>query len=307
MNSAPSPGTTRLSASGRTDPGRDRSENQDSFLIVDLSEPGGYRLESKELELPPDPVGTFELGSRGALLLVADGMGGAAAGGVASELAVSYVHEELSREWVDADDPSPDRFAAALRRAVERANERLHERSRQHPALHGMGTTLTAVGVLAPSLCIAQVGDSRAYLIRRDQAVQLTLDQSVVQHLVSAGLMTELQARDSAHRGVLLQALGTTHRIQVELTSHELQRGDVILLCSDGLSGMITPDDLAAAVHDADDLGAACDDLVRLANHRGGPDNITVVIARFDGEGLEETRADDLIATPSTAPPFGPS
>jgi len=149
-----------------------------------------------------------------------------------------------------------------------------------------MGTTTTAVGVLADHFFLTQVGDSRAYLIRNGEAVQLTRDQSLMQRLVEAGELTEEEAARSERRNIILQALGPDARVKVDLTHQEVRKGDILVLCSDGLSGQVKKEEIAAVATRERDLQAACDKLIALANERGGPDNITVVLARFDGDGL---------------------
>jgi protein phosphatase len=149
-----------------------------------------------------------------------------------------------------------------------------------------MGTTTTAVGVFADHLFLTQVGDSRAYLIRQGRAVQLTKDQSLMQRLVEAGELTEEEAAKSERRNIILQALGPDPRVKVDLTHQELRRGDILVLCSDGLSGLVKKEEIAELAGRERDLQVACDQLVALANERGGPDNITVILARFDGDRL---------------------
>lgn len=283
---------------GRTHPGSRRVENQDSFLISDLGatdQEDGFRVDSKEMRLDPQEVGDVTIRSEGLLLMVADGMGGAAAGGVASELASTYAYQDLLRRWLPERDRSPHRLAVTLRSAVEWANARVHDRSQQHPQLHGMGTTMTAAVVLGDVLYIAQVGDSRAYLLRDDAAVQLTRDQSMVQQLISSGMLSPEEAETSHHRHVILQALGISEQVQVDMTYQPLRQGDVVMLCSDGLSGLVRGEEAAGIVREAPDLAAACDRLVALANERGGPDNVTVVLGRFDGPGLKEASPDDVV------------
>ncbi len=179
------------------------------------------------------------------------------------------------------------RFAYRLKEAVEVANEQIHGYAATHPEVRGMGTTTTAVGVLGDHFFLAQVGDSRAYLIRNGAAVQLTRDQSLMQRLVEAGELTEEEAARSERRNIILQALGPDARVKVDLTHQEVRKGDILALCSDGLSGQVKKDEIAAVATRERDLPAACDRLIALANERGGPDNITVVLARFDGEGLK--------------------
>ena len=167
--------------------------------------------------------------------------------------------------------------------------------SQQGHGLEGMGSTATVAGILDDFLYLGQVGDSRAYLIRNGSVFQLTRDQSVVQELVEAGKLTEEEAVQSRRRNMILQALGIAPSVSVDLTYQQLRRGDTLLLCSDGLSGPVQPQEMATVLEQVPDLVQACDRLVALANERGGPDNITVVLARVDGDGLEDpSPADDV-------------
>ena len=261
----------------KSDRGRTRDHNEDHFLVADLTR----RDASLQAAMR-----THEIGERGALLVVADGMGGAAAGELASEMATEKIYQQLVNAWGGEREVTPARFAYRLREAVEVANGHIHAYAKAHPELRGMGTTTTAAGVLADHCFLTQVGDSRAYLIRNGQAVQLTKDQSLMQRLVEAGELTEEEAAKSERRNIILQALGPDARVKVDLTHQETRRGDVLVLCSDGLSGQIKKEEIAETVNRERGLQAACDRLIALANERGGPDNITVVLARFDGDGL---------------------
>jgi protein phosphatase len=149
-----------------------------------------------------------------------------------------------------------------------------------------MGTTATVAGVLDGKLFLAQVGDSRAYLVRGSTAFQITKDQSLMQRLVDAGELTEEEAAASTRRNIILQALGPDPKIRVDLTFQPLCRGDTLILCSDGLSGQVKREEIAELAGRHPDLEELGNVLVDLANGRGGPDNITVVVARFDGDGL---------------------
>jgi PPM family protein phosphatase len=142
---------------------------------------------------------------------------------------------------------------------------------------------------------LAQVGDSRGYLVRNGTCTQLTRDQSMVQALVDAGTMTEEEAERSDRRNVILQALGTKAHVDVDLTFQALRRGDVLVLCSDGLTRVVRADEIAAHVRDVQDPQQSCDALVALANERGAPDNVTVVIARLGGDGLQPPMPDDHV------------
>ncbi len=147
-----------------------------------------------------------------------------------------------------------------------------------------MGTTATAVGVLGDFLYLTQVGDSRAYLIRNGEAAQITKDQSLMQRLIDAGELTEEEAEKSERRNIILQALGPDPRVRVDLTHHEIRRGDAVVVCSDGLSGLVRREEIAEVISQNSDMIAACGQLIDLANERGGPDNITVIAARIDGD-----------------------
>src|SRR6185436_18782782 len=203
--------------------------------------------------------------------MVADGMGGAAAGEVASAMAADVIFTHLKETWLKDAESTPQRFAFRLKEAVERANAKIHQHSKDHPEVRGMGTTVTAVAVLGNELYLAQVGDSRAYLIRDGGAIQLTKDQSLMQRLVEAGELTEEEAEQSERRNIILQALGPDPRVKVDLTYLPLRRGDLIILCSDGLSGQVKTEEIARIVTDEPDLVAACKRLIDKANDAGGP------------------------------------
>lgn len=227
-----------------------------------------------------------EVRARGILYVVADGMGGAAAGEIASEMAAVAIHEHICEHWGEDSIISEVRFAYHLREAVEAANTRLHGYATEHPQVRGMGTTATVAGVWGDHLLLAQIGDSRGYLVRDGAARQLTRDQSLTQRLVDVGELTEEEAEASARRNIILQALGPDPRVSVDLSWQQLQRGDILILCSDGLSSVVRREEIAATVAEAGSPEAICQGLVNLANANGGPDNITVIAVRFEGAGL---------------------
>jgi protein phosphatase len=270
----------RVEVFAKTDLGRSREHNEDRFLVADLTR--------KAASLQPH-VRQHDIGDRGTLFVVADGMGGAAAGELASQMATDTIYAHLLKAWHDEDEATPQRFAYRLKEAVEVANSSIHAHAKAHPEVRGMGTTTTAAGVLQDHLYLTQVGDSRAYLVRGGEAYQLTKDQSLMQRLVEAGELTEEEASRSERKNIILQALGPDPKVKVDLTHQEVRRGDTLVLCSDGLTGQVRKDEIARIVSSAPDLSAACDQLVALANDRGGPDNITVVLARFDGDGLRHS------------------
>ena len=177
-----------------------------------------------------------------------------------------------------------------MKEAVELANQRIYAYAREHPDVRGMGTTVTAAGVFGDELYLAQIGDSRGYLVRNGETFQLTRDQSLTQRLVDAGELTEEEAEQSERRNIILQALGPDPRVKVDLSRQRLRRGDTLILCSDGLSGLVRREELAQMVEQSPDLPTLCSALIDLANERGGPDNVTVVAVRFEGEGLPRRR-----------------
>jgi serine/threonine protein phosphatase PrpC len=269
----------RVSVFAKTDLGRSRDHNEDTFLVADLS--------AGNASLQPE-VRDHEIGPRGSLFMVADGMGGAAAGELASAMATDLIYHHLSTAWTQDPNPTAGRFAYRMKEAVELANERLYTYAREHPEVRGMGTTVTAAGVFGDDLYLTQIGDSRGYLVRNAEAIQLTKDQSLMQRLVDAGELTPEEAEQSERRNIILQALGPDPRVKVDLTRQTLRRGDVLIICSDGLSGLVKREEFAQLAGEFPDLPELCSALIDLANERGGPDNITVVTARFDGAGLPE-------------------
>jgi serine/threonine protein phosphatase PrpC len=233
----------RFRVGARTDVGRVREGNEDSYMV---HEP---------------------------LYAVADGMGGHQGGEVASNLAL----QALERI---AEEPAPDGDSAPqLAEVVREANRLVLQRASGDPALAGMGTTLTAVlAGTGGRVHVAHVGDSRAYLLRNGELTQLTRDQTVVQRLVDEGRITQQEAEIHPQRSILTNALGVDREIQVDEAAYELTPGDRLLLCSDGLSGMVPEDEIRRILREREDPQAACDALVEAANAAGGQDNITVVI-----------------------------
>ena len=292
MISAP----VRVSVFGKTDLGLTRDHNEDTFLVADLS--------AGNASLQPD-VRNHEVGPRGSLFMVADGMGGAAAGELASAMAAEIIYGHLSTTWTQDEDVSAARFAYRMKEAVELANQRIYLYAREHPDVRGMGTTVTAAGVFGDELYLTQIGDSRGYLVRNGEAFQLTRDQSLTQRLVDAGELTEEEAEQSERRNIILQALGPDPRVKVDLSHQQLRRGDTLILCSDGLSGLVRREEFAQMVEKSPDLPTLCSSLIDLANERGGPDNVTVVAVRFDGDGLPVPDSGDGAGYHSYHVPFG--
>ncbi len=267
----------RIQVFGKTDLGKTREHNEDCFLVADLTRHAA--------SLQP-AVRDHEGGARGSLFGVADGLGGAAAGELASDMATQAIYSHLEKTWIRDSELTEQQFAFRLKEAVEAANTEIHTYAKAHPEVRGMGTTTTAAGVLGGHAYLSQVGDSRAYLVRHGVAHQLTRDQSLIQRLIEAGELTEEEAAQSERKNIILQALGPDPRVKVEVTHQELRRGDVLVLCSDGLSGQVKKEEIAQAVAQESTLQGVCDRLIARANARGGPDNITVIAVRVDGDGL---------------------
>jgi serine/threonine protein phosphatase PrpC len=207
-------------------------------------------------------------------------MGGAAGGEIASELAVTTLRDELTQSL------NMKSVSLRLKEAVENTNQRIWEYAQQHPELRGMGTTLTAALISDGLAYVAQVGDSRGYLLRGEKITQITKDQSFVQRLVDAGLLDEEGAQIHPQRNLLLQSLGVEPTVKVILTEIPLCRNDYLLLCSDGLSNKISPQEMRQALQESNSVSETCRKLIEEANQRGGEDNITVIVARFHGDAF---------------------
>jgi serine/threonine protein phosphatase PrpC len=269
-------GELRLTLFGRTDVGQVREHNEDNFLVANLAtEVRGLKEENRS------PV----VRGNGMVVGVCDGMGGAAAGEVASQLAVDIIYEQLAGGG-PAD--SDDELARRLVRAIEQAGARIFQEARADRSRRGMGTTATIAAFRGRRLFFGQVGDSRAYLLRGGKLIQVTRDQSLVNQLIEAGQLTEEEAETFEHNNIILQALGTAETVQVDLTFADVCAGDVLMMCSDGLSGMLRADEIQSVLERLTDPLEACRELTDRANAAGGHDNITVIVARF-GEGFGRT------------------
>jgi serine/threonine protein phosphatase PrpC len=279
----PPRGEIRVKLFARTDVGQIREHNEDNFLVADLTRKTRGLLESNRAGI---------VGKHGSLFAVCDGMGGAAAGEIASQLAVDILYERMTDALNDGPPLSRDDLARRLVHSIEAAGLRIFQEAKLDRTRRGMGTTVTAAALVDDYLFFAQVGDSRAYLLRDGRLVQLTRDQSLVNQLIEAGQLTEEEAETFEHNNIILQALGTADTVQVDLTFCELRRGDTLLLCSDGLSGMVRFEDIRDVLESTPEPIEACKVLTERANQAGGHDNITVIVVRFDGEGLRDTGAD---------------
>ena len=255
---------------------------------IPLTHTGLQRRENEDAALASPPV-----------FVVADGMGGAQAGEVASRIAVDAFAEGLP------DEGSPEQRLAAVTRV---ANQRIYELSRAETERAGMGTTLTAAFLGENDLAIAHVGDSRAYLYRDGELTRLTQDHSLMAELISRGKLTEEEAADHPQRSIITRALGPEPDVAVDTWTYPVRAGDLILLCSDGLTSMISEAKVAEILGTAPDLERAANTLIDEANRAGGRDNITVVLFRL--EEVETTLGTDqptVVAAPSFRAPAAPA
>jgi serine/threonine protein phosphatase PrpC len=257
-----------LTVVGRTEVGLVRTSNEDAFVIADLT--GGSLLDEQR-------IAKFEVGQRGVLLAVSDGMGGHKAGEVASALVV----ESLRRSMALPLPRGPS--DALLEKAALQANRDVWTAARA-PGRENMGATLTAIFIHDKTAHIAEVGDSRAYLVRSGQIKQVTRDQSYVQLMVDSGAMNPEEAKRSTFSSVILQAMGVKESVQVALGRLDLRDRDCFVLCSDGLSGLVGAEEIRTIVLTAGPPDAVCSGLVELALKRGGDDNVTVIVAGVSGD-----------------------
>jgi PPM family protein phosphatase len=255
----------------KTDVGRARTTNEDACSVTELQT--GHVIDALDRDA------TVDIGLKGVLLALSDGMGGHQAGEVASALVLESLGAELSQ-----DRKIP--LHRQLEDAVHRANRMVHEAAKTADR-HGMGATLTAVFIRGTEAYIAEVGDSRGYLLRNGRLRQITRDQSMVQLLVDQGVISREDARRAPGKNVILQAVGLAPDVRVAIGRLELRRGDRLMLCSDGVSNQITDDELRQIMSDCVPR-EACETMIALANERGGDDNETVIVADIIGEDLNE-------------------
>ena len=253
----------QIDSGGVTDLGRVRLNNEDSFRIV-------------------EPLNLF---------ILSDGMGGEAHGEIASSLAVDTIERVCSSSKIDSEvtlaGASGENWTEQTRlleNAVLQANFGIYQSSQEHPEQRGMGATLTAGWINGSKLSLAHVGDSRAYLLRTGNLQQLTNDHSLVAEQVRRGIITPQQAEESEMQSVLLRALGAHPEVDVDIDEFDLFPRDVLLLCSDGLTRMVTEPEIAGTLQAETDPEKAAQKLVDLANERGGLDNVTVIVARLQDE-----------------------
>jgi serine/threonine protein phosphatase PrpC len=249
-------------AAGRTDPGRVRPHNEDAF---------GVQVSA-------------------GLLVVADGLGGHAAGEVASRMAVDTLCEAFGphASWSPGSGVAPLSAREMLTSAIQHANARIFASAQQSPAMQGMGTTIVAALAFGGRALIAHVGDSRALLLRKRRLSQLTIDHTIANELGPRGVDPYA---NGLRPGMLSRAVGTDERVEVETRFFEPQAGDVLLLSSDGLTNVVREDEIAAILHKHADLNVAADELIERANDHGGPDNVTVVLGAWTDRGRSPSAA----------------
>ncbi|MBP9663664.1 MAG: serine/threonine-protein phosphatase [Pyrinomonadaceae bacterium] len=276
--------------------GRVRKGNEDNYLLLNVAKSKAWTSDQPDGEFVVESQ-NFDIDDAGAVMAVSDGMGGALAGEVASTMAVETVSEKLLDANGDASSTAEDQEHFLINKLYDAtvfANYLIHQQGRD-PQYQGMGATFTGIGVTPKAADIIQVGDSRAYLVRKGIIYQVTKDQSLVQQLIDAQQISAEEAETHTLKNVILQALGAQNEIYPVSARVQPYRNDVFLLCSDGLSNKVTAGEMQQIVVDRiDELENACAELVKIANENGGEDNITVVLIRFTGDGLPEPDDDGV-------------
>jgi protein phosphatase len=289
----------RIVSAGRTDIGKQRTSNQDQFLIGDLHK--SMLVEDSSLNL--DCQARLYGRSFARLLMVADGMGGHQAGNRASLLALDLLINQLvnGMRWPTRVSPDEeDRFVTDLKQLFETAHKLIVRESDAHPEMRGMGTTLTMCYILWPMMYVVHAGDSRCYLIRNNGHEQLTRDHTLSSQLAEQGALTPEQSESSRWSHVLYNALGAGGTdVSAEVYKVSLELGDTILLCTDGLYRHVKSHEMADILLRELELSEACRSLVDLANFRGGSDNITVVAAKCLSPSTEQ-KPRTVVATEMT-------
>jgi len=271
----------RLSFGAQTHPGKKRENNEDHFLVARLAK----SMQVCKSSLPDDGECYFS-DEEAYLLVVADGMGGAAAGERASALAVGSLETFVLNtfKWfLHLGGREQSVLFEELRKGIERADRSVFERAQADPRLVGMGTTVTMAYSVGTDLFIAHAGDTRAYLFHEGTLDQVTHDHTLVQLLINSGGISPEQARRDARRNIVTNVIGgPSEGVQAEIHRLHVSDGDVLLICSDGLSEPVGDPAIAETLSRTPDPEAAAARLIELALDRGGPDNVTVILARYD-------------------------
>ncbi|WP_054949940.1 Stp1/IreP family PP2C-type Ser/Thr phosphatase [Numidum massiliense] len=248
----------------RSDIGRVRSHNEDSITVQALDAERGF-------------------------VVVADGMGGHKAGDVASCLAAEVVSEKL--QAVDARSLTPVQLKDEIVGGMQRANELVLKKSQEDESMRGMGTTLVVAVVRAENIVIGNIGDSRAYLISEGTYRQLTQDHSLVNELLNAGEITEVEARDHPQKNMIMRAVGTDRDVEPDVTEHVWATGDYLLVCTDGLTDMVSDEQIHATIQRDETIDWKADELMRLALEAGGTDNISLALVKRTAVSAPDEKA----------------
>jgi len=260
---------------GSSNVGLIRHDNQDSFMIANL--------ETGDIATMIAPA-LVSVHTAPFILIVADGVGGAASGALASSIATETILSELHRWWHKVPKRTPESIEAALKRGIDVANRAIYQKATTSPEHHGMGTTTTLALVLDGEAFIAQVGDSRAYSIYTDGRIEpITRDHSLVKRLEELGHLSKDEAENFPHRNVLIRALGQGETLEADIFTVPFPQTGYLMICSDGLWGVINEKDILRSITEAPNLHRACQNLVDAANAAGGPDNISVILAQLIG------------------------
>jgi PPM family protein phosphatase len=272
-------------------------EIRPGIALANLSDVGLVRENNEDYYCYAEPEGAEDFAKRGRLAIIADGMGGYEGGQFASRIAVDTVRETYLKD-LEADPLD------ALLEGFRLAHQRILAKARESEELEGMGTTCTALIILGTNLQFAHVGDSRLYLLRGPNIFQLTRDHSYVNKMVEAGMLTPEEAEHHPQKNVLMMALGASKEIRADCPADPLplQPGDTLLMCTDGLSGLVSNEEMQQAVNGSA-LEKGCKDLIELAKSRGGHDNITVQLLRVASDSMRKTQVDGVKAEPPAPKP----
>jgi protein phosphatase len=264
---------------GATHVGQQRETNQDQFLIADLNK--HMRVYSSSVNFEPPHLFGEPMGK---LMLVADGMGGTTAGDVASALAIKSTANFLlnSMHWLhNPKQPEIQQFIEDLKSAAKFSHQIVHQNAERTPERRGMGTTLTVAYLLWPMLYVLHVGDSRCYIWHRDELKLITHDQTLAQLLYDRGDLDDAEYEQSPFQHVLLNAIGIEDEVDAVVYRHRLTTGDRLLLCTDGVNAYLDDKEIGQVLSSDRNSEQICQQIIDLANERGGRDNITTVVARF--------------------------
>ncbi|SJZ96161.1 protein phosphatase [Pilibacter termitis] len=242
--------------------------------IYSLSDIGRKRSSNQDF------VATFVNKANATLALLADGMGGHKAGDVASKLTV----EMLGSRWCETTFASPHEVEQWFTHQLQNINEEIYQKGQQEEKLFGMGTTIEAVAIFYGSFTLAHIGDSRAYVVRDGQMLQITEDHSLVNELVKSGELTVEEAKHHPRKNIITRTIGMPGVVQVDVTNQHIEADDILLLASDGLTDMVEDDEILSILEEKQSVKETAEKLIHRANENGGADNITVLLIKFSEE-----------------------